>query len=149
VVQWTPWCLPSLLIMLLTTGCALTPEPINARSESCPVVAAHLMSVPVLVVWPGQDSGWPNLNAPFEAFQRVLKKDPFFLEFEGGGVWMDMLDSLEQGAKEGASLWRAGVGIRLQKRASALFGWGSLRDGLYGKAVDTEPFITVSMDFRF
>jgi len=62
---------------------------------------------------------------------------------------MDMLDSLEEGAKGGASLWRAGVGIRLQKRASALFGCGSLRDGLYGKAVDTGPFVTVSMDFRF
>ena len=51
---------------------------------------------------------------------------------------MDTLDSLGEGAQGGASLWRAGVGIRLQKRASALFGWGSLRDGLYGKAASYE-----------
>jgi hypothetical protein len=130
-------------------GCAITHEPLDDYGVSHPVAAARLMYVPVLNVWPSQDSGWPNLSDPFEAFQRVLKNDPFFLEFEGGGVWMDMLDSLEQGAKGGASLWRAGVGVRLQKRASALFGWGSIRDGLHGQAVDTGAFVTVSMDFRF
>jgi hypothetical protein len=148
VVQWGRWAVGCLLITPVAAGCAMAHEPFDAYGVGRPAVAACLMYMPVLHAWPGQDRGRPDPGVPFEAFERVQARDPFFLEYEGKGIWMDTPDSLD-GSEGGACLWRVGVGVRLHKRASALLGWGSLREGLHGRTGGLGDFATVSLDLRF
>ena len=146
--QWVRWAVGCLLITPVAAGCAMAQEPLDAFGIGRPAVATCFIYVPVLRTWPGQERARPDPVLSFEGFERVQKRDPFFLEFEGKGVWMDTPDSLE-GSEGGACLWRLGVGVRLHKRASALLGWGSLREGLHGRTAGLGDFATVSLDLRF